>query len=271
MAPRVLMIERDIGSGRQVERDLRSQGFEVLRVQGPDAVETLASHTVDLVLIEFKEATMGNIELCRTIKGAAEVSGDSTLEPAATTPDAPNPDRGGLRLIGFVPVLLLTGEDPASVVRGFEAGADDCIHWPYDLGEMLARVRSMLRIKTLHDELRRTTHELVELSTLDGLTALYNRRYLFEQLAAEVERAVRYQQPLSLLMLDTWSATSFSARRRRPSAPFPGAWTSSPVTGGTKSPCFSPPAAWTPPSASPTVSAIPWPKGSSPWGITAFP
>jgi two-component system, cell cycle response regulator len=202
MAPRVLMVERDIGSGRQVERDLRSQGFEVLRVQGPDAVETLASHPVDLVLIEFKEATMGNIELCRTIKGAAVLSGDSAPDPAGTVPDAPQPERGRLRLIGFVPVLLLTGEDPASVVRGFEAGADDCIHWPYDLGEMLARVRSMLRIKTLHDELRRTSRELMELSILDGLTGLYNRRYLFEQLAAEVERAVRYQQPLSLLMLD---------------------------------------------------------------------
>ena len=36
----------------------------------------------------------------------------------------------------------------------------------------------------------------------DGLTGLYNRRYLFERLAAEVERGVRYQQPLSCVMID---------------------------------------------------------------------
>jgi len=203
MVPRVLMVERDIGSGRQVERDLRSAlGADVLRVRPADAVETLTSRTVDLVLIEFKEATIANVELCRAVKGAAEVIDVPVEEPAAALSDLSLVGRERPRTTGFVPVLLLTGEDPASVVRGFDAGADDCIHWPYDLGEMLARVRSMLRIKTLHDELRRTTRELMELSTRDGLTGLYNRRYLFEQLAAEVERAVRYQQPLSLLMLD---------------------------------------------------------------------
>jgi two-component system cell cycle response regulator len=97
---------------------------------------------------------------------------------------------------------MLTGGDPASVVRAFDAGADDCIRWPYDTQEMLARVRSMLRIKNLHDELHRVNAQLMELSTRDGLTGLYNRRYLFESLATEVERAVRYQSPLSLLMLD---------------------------------------------------------------------
>ena len=125
----ILIVEREEGSARQVEDDLRASGFDAIgRCGASRAVIQASRGRPDLVLIEFDESDPGANELCRTVKAA--------IEPE------------------FVPVLMLIGEDPASVVRGFEAGADDCIHWPYDLGEMLARVRSMLRIKNLHDELR---------------------------------------------------------------------------------------------------------------------
>ena len=174
---RILIVEREEDSARQVESDLRSAGFtEIVRCVGNRAVLEAAHIRPDLVLMEFVGTRMGSTELCRALK--------RTIEP------------------DFVPVLMLTGEDPESVVHGFEAGADDCIHWPYDLDEMLARVRSMLRHRALHEELRRVNAQLTELSTRDGLTGLYNRRYLFERLATEVERAVRYGTPLSCIMLD---------------------------------------------------------------------
>ncbi|HUU43117.1 MAG TPA: diguanylate cyclase [Planctomycetota bacterium] len=173
----ILIVEREEGSARQVEEDLRGSGFDGVRRCGANrAVIETTRVRPDLVLIEFDDASAGGAQLCHTLKRA--------IEPE------------------FVPVLMLTGEKPASVVLGFEAGADDCIHWPYDLSEMLARVRSMLRIKNLHDELRVVNARLTELSVRDGLTGLYNRRYLFERLAAEVERAVRYQQWLGCIMID---------------------------------------------------------------------
>lgn len=174
---RILIVERERDSAAQVEQDLRAAGFtEVERCLPAAAVERTSQCHPGLVLMEFSQDDLGGAERCRAVKQACE--------PA------------------FVPVLLLTGEDPASVVTGFDAGADDCIHWPYDVAEMVARVESMLRHKSLHDELRRVNAKLTELSTRDELTGLYNRRYLFERLASEVERAVRYQQPLSVLMLD---------------------------------------------------------------------
>ena len=173
----ILIVECEKGSSRQVENDLRDAEFTGIERCVPERAAELASRMKpDLVLIESAGSELGIAELCRAVR--------QSVEPA------------------FVPVLTLTGEDPTSVVRGFEAGADDCIHWPYDVGEMLARVRSMLRIKSLYDELRVLNARLTELSTRDGLTGLYNRRYLFEQLAAEVERAVRYQQSLACIMLD---------------------------------------------------------------------
>jgi len=173
----ILIVEHEEGSAQQVEDDLRGAGFtDVKRCRVDRAVIETSRGRPELVLLEQPESDVGSVELCRTLK--------RSIEPE------------------FVPVLMLTGEDADSVVRGFEVGADDCIHWPYDLGEMLARVRSMLRIKNLHDELRVVNARLTELSTRDGLTGLYNRRYLFEHLAAEVERAVRYQQWLSCIMID---------------------------------------------------------------------
>jgi len=209
--PRILIVERESGSMRKVECDLRDSGFEVRRVRQEDPQLSTGNlqlgswklEVPDLVLIEMKdlepdtrnlEVESGKLEvadLVRAIKGA--------MGPPHWVW---GPQDGVWGPPAFVPVLMFVGEDPASVVRGFDAGADDCIHRSYDREEMLARVRSMLRIKNLHDEIHSHSAELMELSTRDGLTGLYNRRYLFEQLAAEVERAVRYQQPLSCIMLD---------------------------------------------------------------------
>ncbi len=171
----ILIVEREEGTAAAVERDLRAAGFETIVRCGPSqAAGSATKKRPQMVLVEY--AGPSSADVCRTVREAA-------------APD-------------FVPVLMLTGEDAASVVRGFEAGADDCIHWPYDAGEMLARVRSMARIRGLHDELRVVNAQLTELSSHDALTGLYNRRYLFERLSAEVERAVRYGQPLSCIMLD---------------------------------------------------------------------
>jgi two-component system cell cycle response regulator len=173
---RILIVEREENSAARVESDLRSGGFTQVERCGPaHAAEATSRKRPGFVFIEFTGPETA--EVCRAVRQAA----------------AP----------GFVPVLMLIAEDPASVVRGFEAGADDCVHWPrFHRGEMLARVRSMVRIKSLHDELQALNAQLTELSMRDGLTGLYNRRYLFERLSSEVERAVRYQQSLSCIMLD---------------------------------------------------------------------
>ena len=112
----ILIVEREEGTAASVERDLRAAGFEsVTRCSGAQAAEVAARRRPQMVFVEY--AGPSSADVCRAMRQAA-------------APD-------------FVPVLMLTGEDPASVVRGFEAGADDCIHWPYDAGEMLARLRSM--------------------------------------------------------------------------------------------------------------------------------
>jgi len=101
------------------------------------------------------------------------------------------------------PVIMLTGRDDRDLkIKGLEQGASDYITKPFDTEELVARVRVHLKIKNLQDDLRQTNELLRELSNTDHLTGLFNRRYLMEALAKEVQRNLRKGGDLSLIILD---------------------------------------------------------------------
>ncbi|SNB47668.1 diguanylate cyclase [Geobacter sp. DSM 9736] len=102
-----------------------------------------------------------------------------------------------------IPVIMLTGrEDRELKIRGLEQGASDYVTKPFDPGELVARVKVQMKIKSLQDELKKSNELLKELSNTDPLTRLYNRRYLMEALEREFQRSSRKQGPLSLVLLD---------------------------------------------------------------------
>jgi diguanylate cyclase (GGDEF)-like protein len=102
-----------------------------------------------------------------------------------------------------VPVILLTGRgDREMKIRGLEQGAVDYVTKPFDEGELIARVKVQLKIKSLQDELKRSNEILKELSNTDYLTKLHNRRFLREVLEREFHRATRKKEPLSVIMTD---------------------------------------------------------------------
>jgi diguanylate cyclase (GGDEF)-like protein len=94
-------------------------------------------------------------------------------------------------------------------IKGIDAGADDFICKPFNKLELLARVKSLLRIKHLHDalefkikELEAVQETLRQLAVTDGLTELYNYRFFKEQLNQEVARAERHELNVSIAMID---------------------------------------------------------------------
>lgn len=102
-----------------------------------------------------------------------------------------------------IPVIMLTGrEDRDLKIKGLEEGACDYVTKPFDAGELVARVKVQLKIKSLQDELKRSNELLKQLSNTDPLTHLNNRRYLMEALDREYQRAARKESNLSLVMID---------------------------------------------------------------------
>jgi diguanylate cyclase (GGDEF)-like protein len=126
--------------------------------------------------------------------------------------DLEMPRLDGTKLLGMIatreelrdiPVIMLTGrEDRESKIKLLGQGASDYITKPFDAGELVARVKVHLKIKSLQDELKQSNEMLKQLSNTDPLTQLYNRRYMMGMLEKERQRAVRKGTRLSLVILD---------------------------------------------------------------------
>lgn len=102
-----------------------------------------------------------------------------------------------------VPVIFLTGQtDVETKIKGLEMGASDYVTKPFDAGELLARIKVQLKIKSLQDKLKSANRQLWELSTVDALTRVYNRRYFMHRLDTEFKRGGRYDSLLSFIMID---------------------------------------------------------------------
>jgi putative two-component system response regulator len=108
---------------------LRSNGYRVIAVEnGKQAFHAACSHPVDLVLLDVMMPGPSSFSVCRAIKARPETR--------------------------FLPVVLITGIACAEDrVRGIEAGADDFLHMPVKQEQLLARVRSLVRVKRYTDEL----------------------------------------------------------------------------------------------------------------------
>lgn len=103
----------------------------------------------------------------------------------------------------YVYIILLTSRgDTNDVVAGLDAGADDYLRKPFDRHELRVRLRAGRRIIELQDELIATQNALRDQATHDSLTGLWNRRAILEMLQAEMARAERQEEPLSVLIAD---------------------------------------------------------------------
>lgn len=103
----------------------------------------------------------------------------------------------------WTPIIFQTsmcGEE--HLEEGIEAGGDDFLFKPVSRTVLVAKLRSLLRISRLHDQLTKVNQKLQQLTYQDALTGVYNRRYFDDTLARYIAGSQRQQHPLSALMID---------------------------------------------------------------------
>lgn len=144
---------------------------------GIDGLKSLLTSKPDLIICDLEMPRMDGFKFLQMVNSREDLRG--------------------------IPIIMLTGrEDRDLKIKGLEQGACDYVTKPFDAGEMVARVKVQLKIKTLQDELKRSNELLKELSNTDPLTRLYNRRYLTQALNSEMLRSKRYKEVLSFIILD---------------------------------------------------------------------
>jgi diguanylate cyclase (GGDEF)-like protein len=175
---RILVVDDNLDNVEIIATRLRFRGYEVEEAtDGADALARVRQRPPDLILLDVMLPDIDGYEISRRIKG----------DP----------------LMPFTPIILVTARDSTQdKVAGLDAGADDYLTKPINFPELEARVRSMLRIKRLQDELEDKNRELERLSVSDGLTSLFNHRHIHDLLHDEFERASRNNTPISLAMID---------------------------------------------------------------------
>ncbi|HEX8831751.1 MAG TPA: diguanylate cyclase, partial [Longimicrobium sp.] len=182
---RILVVDDVPDNVDILDARLSSRGYEVVTAtNGQEALDRVHGEAPHLILCDVMMPVIDGFEVSRRIKS------DTSLP--------------------FIPIILVTAKDTAEdIVEGLEAGADDYISKPYNFKELEARVRAMLRIKRLQDELDQKNRELEvankrlrKLSITDGLTGLFNHRHVHELLRDEWERSLRSGEPVGVAMLD---------------------------------------------------------------------
>jgi two-component system cell cycle response regulator len=102
-----------------------------------------------------------------------------------------------------MPVVFVTGHtDAAELAEGLERGAHDYVRKPVDPVELVARIRTALRLRALLDELARRNAELEQLARTDVLTGLANRRHADDVLRSTIASARRHARHLCAVLVD---------------------------------------------------------------------
>ncbi len=180
----VLIVDDSEFNVKVLKEQLHSH-YDVMSATKPMEAMWLAfERSPDIILLDVMMPKMSGYELCRVLKDSKKTSN--------------------------IPIIFLTSKgDVEDKVMGLKSGGDDYITKPYEINELLARINVHIRLKETQDQLKQLLvekNQLIEqlenLSLHDGLTGIYNRRYLEEYLEKSVEECKRYKLALSVVMMD---------------------------------------------------------------------
>jgi two-component system cell cycle response regulator len=145
---RVLIVDDIPTNVRLLDARLTAEYYDVLTASsGREALDICAATDLDIILLDVMMPGMDGFEVCAALKASPKTH--------------------------HIPVLMLTALDqPSDRVRGLEVGADDFLTKPVDDVQLMARVKSLVRLKNLTDELRARTHTSQQIAIEDAQRAM---------------------------------------------------------------------------------------------------
>jgi response regulator RpfG family c-di-GMP phosphodiesterase len=163
--PRILCVDDEPVNLKLFDAFLLPQGYEVLHAtNGAQALEIVGGQNVDLVLLDVMMPEMNGYEVCRRIKAEGPRAG--------------------------IPVVMITSlQCRKERIKGIEAGAEDFISKPIDQGEVLARIRMLLRVRDLNERLGEAYASVTDLATFGAETLKAFEPSSFE-LLPQIDRLV---------------------------------------------------------------------------------
>jgi len=207
---RILIVDDSPTNIDILAKRLSAHGYEILTAgDGEEGLAVAREQQPDLILLDIMMPKMDGIEVCQHVKGDASLP--------------------------FIPIILVTARsDSKDVVAGLEAGAEEYLIKPVDQRALVARVKSMLRIKELHDKsqeqaarLKAQASELVDLNqgleqrVAEQLTELEHvsqlKRFFSPQLAELIvssgddEFMKSHRQEITVVFCDLRNFTEFSS------------------------------------------------------------
>ncbi|MEK6666010.1 MAG: response regulator, partial [candidate division NC10 bacterium] len=167
--PRILVADDNPANVDILQTRLAVHGYEIVTAgDGEEALAVAREKQPDLILLDVMMPRMDGLEVCRRLKA------DTALP--------------------FIPIILVTAKaDSKDIVAGLEAGGDEYLTKPVDQAALVARVKSMLRIKALHDTVQ---EQAGRLEAQAGQLAEWNKtleQRVADQLA-ELERVGRLKR-----------------------------------------------------------------------------
>ena len=198
-----ILVVDDVAKNVKLLADvLGVKGYQtVTAASGAEALAAIEAESPDLVLLDVMMPGMSGYEVCQAVRA----------DPRHA----------------LLPIVLVTALDPATErAKGLEAGADDFLGKPVNQAELLARVKSLLRIKTLYDEVRRQKAELAEWNrsleqrVADGVRELERvgrlKRFFSPQLAEAIvgggadDPLKSHRREITVVFLDLRGFTAFT-------------------------------------------------------------
>jgi adenylate cyclase len=195
MPQRILVVD-DMPVNVKLLADLLTvKGYTVVTAaSGAEALVKVEKEQPGLVLLDVMMPGMSGYDVCRKIR-----------ENPATA---------------MLPVVMVTALDPAQErVKGIEAGADDFLTKPINRPELLARVKSLLRIKLLHDELaewsrnleQRVEQQLAQLDRLERLKRFFSPQLAELIVSGDAEDPLKsHRREVAVVFLDLRGFTAFA-------------------------------------------------------------